>query len=121
MLENEQARLRWIKENLHINHDDMISADATWWYQLMEADFITFLRYSIFGFALKLGVKGTKKIPEDDITTFIKEFQYKICLAASGDVTIPGLPLFAIAGVELMGEELLKKQEIYRLHPGAQA
>jgi hypothetical protein len=121
MLGNEAAAMRWIRENLHIAHDDMISADAIRWYELMKSDFITFLRYSLYGYALKLGVKGCKPIPEDEITTFVKEFQYKICLAASGDVTVPGLPLFAIAGVELMGEELLKKQDIYRLHPEAQA
>lgn len=120
MVISEAAKVQWIRENLNITHDDLIHSDAAWWFEMMETDFQTFLRLSIFGFALRMGVKGQKEIPPDVITSYIREFQYKICLAMSGDLTVRGLPLFVVAGVEVLGEELLKSTEAYRIHPGAE-
>lgn len=102
---NEEAKLAWIRKHVHINHDELSSTEASWWFELMEADFLTFVRYAIYGFTLRLEVKAHMKIPGDVMEAFIKEFKYKICLAVTGDSRVPALPLFAVTGLELIGEE----------------
>lgn len=117
---NEEKEMSWIKEHIDIMHDDMLSSDARRWFEMMENDFLTFVRLGLYGFVLKLGTKGQRALPEDVVSSFIKELQYKICLSVAGDVRIKGLPLFSIVGIDVIGEEVLKSDEAYRLHPGAQ-
>lgn len=120
-MDNNNTEMAWVKDHLNINHHELDRPTALWWLKMIESDFEKFSRLAIFGFALKLGESGCRAIPPDLIAAYLKEFQCKVYLAIAKDTRVPCMPLFAVSGIGLAGNNLSVNGQSYTLRPGGEA